>query len=301
MLARLRPSPAIVVLSIALGALAAAPGASAYIYYSYAGSSHSSIGRAALNGSSFDTQFIPGLGGVTQLAIDSHHIYWADRKAGVGRANINGTGVRSSWIKPSGVFAFPGVAVDAHHIYWGNIYFPSPCSIGRASLSGGHKKKNFINGPCPTGGLAVAGGYIYFEYDGYKPNGESSGVIARVHTKGGRVHTVVYVPSFTKFTVAQHHIYWDTGDAIGRSDLGGKHKITLVHNIAPSYSGSGCGVAIGPAHLYWGALAFDSVNGTAGAIGRANLNGSGKQPTLINGIGSNSPCAGAVDHLGPGG
>ncbi len=301
MLARFRPCLVIAVLIVGIGALTAAPGASAYIYYSYAGSSHSSIGRAVLNGSSFNSQFIPGLGGISQLAIDAHHIYWADRKAGVGRANVNGTGVKSGWIKPGGVFAFPGVAVDAHHIYWANIYFPSPCSIGRANLGGGHRKKNFINGPCATGGLAVAGSYIYFEYDGYKPNGHSADVIARVHTKGGRVHTVVYVPSFTTFTVAQHHIYWDTGDAIGRADLSGKHKITLVHNIAPTYPGSGCGVAVGKAHIYWGASDSAFNQGTQSVIGRANLDGSGKVPSFIGPMGTNTVCAGAVDGLGPAG
>ncbi len=287
------------VLLVAVVCLAAAPGAFAYIYYPYAGSSKYSIGRAALDGSSINSQFIPGLGG-SQLAIDAHRIYWTDSRSGVGRANINGTGARSSWIKPRGFAAFGGVSVDAHHVYWGNINFTG-CSIGRASLAGTHVHKNLIVGPCVGGGVAAVGKYLYFVSTAYKKNGAQWDAIFRVPTKGGKVHLLVWVRSIAGFAVAKNHIYWDTDNAIGRSDLKGRHAGLLVHNIAPTYPDSACGVAVGAGHIYWGAVVSDAINGSHGVIGRANLDGSGKTPVFINGFGENPPCVGAVDLLGPGG
>jgi hypothetical protein len=74
-----------------------------FIYFTT--SSGTGIGRANLNGTGVNLNFITGLNGeIAFLAADSSNIFWADwgnRGTGttIGRANLNGTGVKQSFIK----------------------------------------------------------------------------------------------------------------------------------------------------------------------------------------------------------
>src|SRR4051812_47240109 len=99
------------------------------------------IGRANIDGSGVDRAFLrtkcPG-----PLAVDADHLYWAffggnpryNRAClvgGIGRANIDGGGVRT-FAKGTGVTT-DGIAVDRRYIY---VTDPPALGIGRMTLNG---------------------------------------------------------------------------------------------------------------------------------------------------------------------
>jgi hypothetical protein len=59
---------------------------------------------------------------IGDIAADSGHVYWTNVAAneGIGRANLDGTGVDPSFITSAG--SPRGVAVDAKHVYWTMSY-----------------------------------------------------------------------------------------------------------------------------------------------------------------------------------
>ena len=82
-----------------------------YIYWADSGSD--SIGRAALDGSGADPNFITGTNGASDVAVDAHYVYWTN-SGGIGRANLDGTGADLTFIE---TVAY-GVDVDSRHLYW---------------------------------------------------------------------------------------------------------------------------------------------------------------------------------------
>ena len=168
---------------------------SSHVYWAEPG--RSSIGRANLDGSGVDYDFLAGLGNPCGIAVDETSIYWAEEEGGrIARADLDGGEVDRDFIagitKPCGVavgngflywtaeqylartslstgiskriyegdesFNFCGVAVDSNHVYWGGFGE----SIGRAELDGAHPEPAFITGierPC---GIALQGSHIYW-------------------------------------------------------------------------------------------------------------------------------------------
>ncbi len=131
-----------------------------YIYWSNA----AGIGRANLDGTDVTPDLI-NLSGhtVSGLAVDSQHIYWAERFNGtIGRANLDGSGVTSSFVTVDPGVA--GVAVDSQHIYWAQDTSGTPAggSIGRASIDGTGADPTFITGAATPRGIAVDGEHIYW-------------------------------------------------------------------------------------------------------------------------------------------
>jgi Low-density lipoprotein receptor repeat class B len=111
------------------------------------------IGRANLDGSGVDNDFITGLGGPVAIAVDGAHIYsTATASNRIGRANLNGSGADQSFI--SGASGPVEVAVDAVHIYWTNTL---TSTIGRANLDGSGVDRGFISGASRPSGIAVDG------------------------------------------------------------------------------------------------------------------------------------------------
>ena len=147
-----------------------------YVYWtnSFEGSTigTDSIGRAKLNGTDVEQNFIKGIaparGGAAGLTVYGGHIYWANdfgaEEGSIGRAKLDGEEVLPEFVKGA---AFPGgVAVNAEHIYWYNAA-TKDLSIGRASISGAEVDQKFIT---PLGsddaasgpGLAINSEYIYW-------------------------------------------------------------------------------------------------------------------------------------------
>jgi hypothetical protein len=147
-----------------------------YVYWtnSFEGSTigTDSIGRAKLNGTAVEQNFIKGIapapGDAAGLTVYGGYIYWANgfgaEEGSIGRAKLNGEEVLPEFVKGA---AFPGgVAVNAEHIYWYNSA-SKDLSIGRASISGAEVDQKFIT---PLGsddeasgpGLAINSEYIYW-------------------------------------------------------------------------------------------------------------------------------------------
>jgi hypothetical protein len=143
---------AIVLLAAFSLALALAPRAEAFVYWSGLIVDTGAIVRANLDGTGVEPNFIstgqefPD-GGV---AVDAAYLYWADEgRATIGRANLDGTGVDESFLVATGA---ADVAVDAAHVYWAER---NANAIGRANLDGTGVDKRFITPAKHPFGLAV--------------------------------------------------------------------------------------------------------------------------------------------------
>ncbi|MDX6581039.1 MAG: hypothetical protein QOI10_223 [Solirubrobacterales bacterium] len=109
-----------------------------YVYW--IDSAANQIGRAALDGSSVNPAFIVPPNGAGDVAVDDHHVYWTN-STGLGRANLDGTGVDASFVATQAY----GVALDAEHIFWAYFgYSPNRGGVGRANLSGSGVEQKFI-------------------------------------------------------------------------------------------------------------------------------------------------------------
>jgi hypothetical protein len=140
------------VVVVAFSALAAQ--ADAFVYWS--NNAASTVGRANLDGTGANQNFITGATDSFGTAVDGQHIYWSSFDDGqgtaIGRANLDGTGVNQNFIAGVGGSDLFGVAVDGQHVYWTNT---GAGAIGRANLDGTGANQNFITGASAPTGVAV--------------------------------------------------------------------------------------------------------------------------------------------------
>jgi hypothetical protein len=172
------------------------------------------IGRANLDGSGANVNFITGVDRPGAVAVDGNHVYWTTILHGmgqaIGRANVDGSGFTPGFIKtPAGA---NGLAVDGQHIYWTNNN-----GIGRADLDGGNADPNFINGISRGRGIAVAAPYLYWA------NGNG---IGRASLDGTGVDQSFIPTGAVGLAVDGPYLLWSTvfGDltgTIGRANLDG--------------------------------------------------------------------------------
>lgn len=256
--------------------IAAADASANFVYW--ANDNQSSIGRAKINGSGANNNFITGVNGVHGVAIDSKFIYWTTLSGGVstiGRANLDGSGVNNQFITTN-VTAPTSIAVTASAIYWTNQVGMGGTSIGIAGLDGSNPNPNFISGPVSPCGLAADSSFLYFFPD--------STHIGRAGLNGTGVDpTFITIPErFCGLAVDPSFLYWSTGtsNAVGRVPVGGG---TSSPNFvgAGTTSGGPCGVAVNSQYLFWG-------NQDADTIGRSNINGGSPNPTFVPG--PTGPC-----------
>jgi hypothetical protein len=77
--------------------IATAPADGNFVYWTNGQNPTGSVGRAKINGTGLNDNFIPNLAGPSGVAVDSQHIYWVETDAGrIGRANLDGSGVISN-------------------------------------------------------------------------------------------------------------------------------------------------------------------------------------------------------------
>jgi virginiamycin B lyase len=184
------------------------------------------------------------------------YVYWANfglaMGTTLGRANLGGTGVTQSFM--SAPNAPTGVAVDDQHVYWTN---PAVGTIGRANLDGTSANQFFVATATSPIGVAVDARHIYWT-DG--------GSIGRANLDGSSVDDNFITGSGAySLAVDGTHIYWSNmgGHAIGRANLDGSSPDQSFIDLSGAGSGP-IGVAVDGQHIYWT---------TAGAVGRAELNG----------------------------
>jgi len=164
-------------------------------------------------------------------------------------------------------------------VYWADTQNQR---IGRASNDGTGVVDDFV----PTGQLpfaiALDSAHIYWA-------NQNSDTIGRANIDGSGVDnsfmTGINEPSGVAVTAS--HLYWSTiGGQVGRANLDGTARNAgLVTGVAEP-----CGLAVDSGHLYWA----DIATGTPAYIGRAGLDGSGKQLTYVT-IPVGFPCGVAVN------
>jgi virginiamycin B lyase len=261
----------------ALALLIAPPHAHGNFVY-WANDDQTSIGRAKINGTGANNNFITGVNGVHGVATDSKFVYWTTLSSGtstIGRANLDGSGVNNQFITTD-VTAPTSIAVTSSAIYWTNEVGMGGTSIGRANLDGSSPSPNFISGPVNTCGLAADSNFLYFFADATH--------IGRAGLDGSGVdRTFVTIPEhFCGIAVDPSFLYWSTGtpNTVGRVPAGGgAANPSFVP--AGTTSGGPCGVAVNSQYLFWG-------NSDAKTIGRSNINGGSPNPAFISG--PTQPC-----------
>ncbi len=268
---------AVAVLLAALALLIASPHAHGNFVY-WANDNQTSIGRAKINGTGANNNFITGVNGVHGVAIDSKFIYWTTLNGGVssiGRANLDGSGVNNQFITAN-VTAPISIAVTSSGIYWTNEVGMGGTSIGVAGLDGSNPNPNFVSGPVGTCGLTADSNFLYFFADATH--------IGRVGLNGTGVdRNFITIPEhFCGLAVDPSFLYWSTGtsNAVGRVPVGGgTSNPSFV--AAGTTSGGPCGVAVNSQYLFWG-------NQDTNTISRSNINGGSPNPTFVSG--ANNPC-----------
>lgn len=196
------------------------------IYFT-SGANH--IARANLDGSNLDVKFItlPGNLNPTGIAVGDGYIFFSYENTstsvdGIGRANVNGSGVEPNLI-PNLSDAPCGLALSTTSVYWSTS---DSEDLGRANLDGTGVDTSFIptnGGYC---GIAVQGPYLYWS-DGGTIEGAPA-TIGRADLDGSGVdQSLVTGLPFNEvlsgIAVSPTRIYWALSDEdrIGSSTIAG--------------------------------------------------------------------------------
>jgi hypothetical protein len=114
------------------------------------------IGRANLDGSGVQADFITGVDPFSGLVVTDRFIFWSESEGEtIGRANLDGTGINRSFLTPENRPS--ALAADARHVYWSN----SRSEIGRATVTGTDVNEDLVPGVdvVLSGALAVDAGF----------------------------------------------------------------------------------------------------------------------------------------------
>jgi virginiamycin B lyase len=236
----------------------------------------STIGRAKINGSGANNNFITGISQPRGVATDSQFLYWTEAGPGrdaIGRANLDGSGVNHQFITTN-VTNPTAIAVTSSAIYWTNEVGMGGTSIGRADINGADPIPSSIPGPVDTCGLAADSNFLYF----FNNDGAH---IGRANLDGTGVdRNFVTIPEpFCGLAVDPSFLYWssDSGNTVGRAPVGGG-AANGSFIPAGTTSGGPFGVAVNSQYVFW-----SNPGAMPPAIGRANINGASPNPTLISG------------------
>jgi hypothetical protein len=250
-----------------------------------------SIGRAKINGTGLNDNFVTGLNRPIGVAVDSKFIYWADWNANrIGRANLDGTGVNLDFI--TGVHP-QGIAVTTNSgIYWGNDTGTND-TIGHANIDGSNPVTNFAATGTSVCGIAANESFVY-----WLDNTGGAPKIGRVSVSGGSPE-----PNFIPLpggagcglAVDSSFLYWAASvpGSVGRVPVAGG---TADRSFIPNTNGSilfSPGPAVNSQYVFW---SNSSITPGSSAIGRANIDGSSPNPNLITGVASPNLMAAAPSN-----
>ena len=229
---------ALLIASLISWSLAPAARAQGHIYWAWGTSINpfdpapSGVGRANLDGTGVDQNFISFHGNPIAIAVDGAHIYWLNtdlHASTFGRANLDGTGVEPSFIPGAVEPRLPyDLAVDDAHIYWAQSG-----GIGRANLDGTGADPSFIQPPRDVGyderffGVAVSGANIYWAFQetgpasGHFPTVPAIRSIDCANIDGTGANYGLITANALDLALDGTHVYWATGIGIGRANLDG--------------------------------------------------------------------------------
>ena len=238
--------------------------ADAFVYWTE--SALNAIGRANhLDGSAVNLRFISGLNSPQAMAIDSTYLYFVTGLGGIGRVNLDGSGVDQNFIL--GVFP-DALAVDGAHIYW-TTSGPNGNKIGRANIDGSSVNPNFITTIVAAAGIAVDGNFVYWSNSALNSIGRAN----VADGLGANQQWITGAANPQGVTVDGSFIYWVNASSgrIGRANLNGTGANQFFIT-----AGKPEWIAVDSASVWW-------TNGSPFySIGRANLDGSGVSETFIN-------------------
>ena len=204
----------------------------------------------------------------------------------VGRAFLNGTGVRTAF-DDAGNAGAVGVALDSQHLYFsdnaggGADFIPGAIESFDLTTGAVHLLGSFGLGPS---GIAVGGQSLYWSGGGTNGN-----QIGRSNLDGSNADGSLVTTAGFSFAVAVdgQHIYWSNGQngTIGRSNLDGSDvDQTFITGVD-----QGEGLAVDGQHIYWANF--------GGTIGRANLDGTGVNQSFITVTGTVTGVAVDSQHI----
>jgi hypothetical protein len=144
------------------------------------------VGRAGIDGTGVEPDFIKVSKPVHAVAVDSSHVYWVTEYA-IARASLDGTHVETELVPLHGASVVGGLAVADGHIYWSTDH-----AIARAGLGGHHIERRFITSGAHISHITIGDGYIYWDATELsKPRHSNSGSvvewIARANLSGHAV------------------------------------------------------------------------------------------------------------------
>lgn len=213
-------------------------------YTGGSGATPYTIGRANVDGTGANINFISGLANARGIAVTRTHVYWANSAAGtIGRANRDGSGANASFI--TGASSPQGVAINDNYVFWAN---QSNDTIGRANLDGSGVNQALVTGADSPYGIAAEGSTIVWANIG-------SGKIGRAGVDGSAVNESLIDTnggSGTANRVAVHRgiLYWDHGDTgglgIARVDGSGQNHYFMT-GVCDYY-----GIAVGDEGIFMG-------------------------------------------------
>jgi hypothetical protein len=190
-----------------------------------------------------DNTFITGASGLQEMTAAGGYLYWANGTAKtIGRASLNGSGVKQSFISTGGANGPVGVAVNGQYIYWTD---GGDDTIGRANLDGTGVNNAFISTATTSPvGIAVDSNFIYWT------DSSAGDSIGRANLDGTGVNTSFIGGLSYPLGIAVNasSIYWSTGDdgSIGRANLNGSGV-----NGSFISSGEAAQIAIDANNVYW--------------------------------------------------
>ncbi len=150
---------------LALAALGAvAPAANAFVYWA-SPATPGSIGRANNDGTNPQPNFITGLRGPRNIAVNSNFIYWTSPNTHrIGRANLDGSSVNQDFMTFSSDAVPWGIAVNSSNIFWTNSVRGIRGIIARTRSLSDPRIETFVSGAVDyrPRAIAVDGSYLYF-------------------------------------------------------------------------------------------------------------------------------------------
>ena len=254
-------------LVVACGGLSqrAEAAAGGFIYWSHGNTvSPQGIGRANVDGTGVNENFITGTNVAGGVAVDDQHVYWANFDS-IGRANLDGTGVNQSLIPDVDNNLGKDVAVYGDYIYWTAID-DDKAVISRANVDGTGVDTDFVAFDNGALGVAVDGQHIWFT----NASSVFNGFVGRANMDGTNPQQVFLQAGLFPRGIATGGgaVYWTSSRGIGRSD-GADANLTFLADPFVRW------VDVNGQNIFWT---------NARGIGRANLDGSGPNYGLISGV-----------------
>lgn len=245
---------------------------------------HTTIGRAALDGSGLNTSLVTANADVNAVAVHGDYLYWSTSTS-IGRAKLDGSSSQPTFI--TGLTDVTDIAVTDAYIFWIRST-GSPAYVGRANVDGTAVNQTWFSASSVTlKRLAASGSDVYIA-SGNINAGFVGAVFERVSASDpSSVTPLAYGTTSSvdgDFATDGTYLYL-TGmtygggaEAIGRMALSTAATVPPTVLVNAAGDGAHWGIAADTQYLYW--VAADYVHNT-NAIARANLDGTGVNTTWL--------------------